>query len=73
MIDTLLIALGVYVLVGLIFAAHFLTRSIARYDSVANGSPMRFRLIILPGCVGLWPVLAVQMKRRGASSSENTP
>jgi hypothetical protein len=61
MIDTLLIALGVYSLIGVIFAIFFLVFKIQIIDSVASASPLRFRLIIFPGCAGLWPLLLFKL------------
>lgn len=51
-------ALEIYVLIGLAFAPSFLWRGAARLDPAAAGSPLGFRLIILPGAVALWPLLA---------------
>lgn len=56
---TLLVhALEIYAAAGLVFAVFFLWRGVARLDSAAAGSPLGFRLIILPGVVALWPLLA---------------
>lgn len=49
----LLIYLGVGLLVGL----GFIWRGVNRVDPVAAASPLIFRLVILPGSVGLWPVV----------------
>jgi hypothetical protein len=59
----LTIALGLYVLVGLLFAVPFVLRGVHRIDPVARESTLGFRLIILPGAVALWPLLAVRWSR----------
>jgi hypothetical protein len=58
MATSLVWALEIYAAAGLLFAVPFLWRGVARLDPVASGSPLGFRLIILPGVVALWPLLA---------------
>ena len=52
----LLLVLG-YVMVGLVVGLLFVLRGVGRVDPASAGSPFVFRLVILPGCVGLWPVV----------------
>lgn len=52
-----LAAVGVYVALGMVFAAAFLTIGVGRVDHAAAGSKWSFRAMILPGVVALWPVL----------------
>jgi hypothetical protein len=47
----------IYGVIGLVFAVAFITVGIGRIDSSAKGSPVTFRLLILPGVAALWPVL----------------
>jgi hypothetical protein len=47
----------IYVVIGLVFAVAFVTIGIGRIDSAAKGSPVMFRLLILPGVAAFWPVL----------------
>ena len=56
-----------YVVTGLSFGIAFVTVGITRLDPAARGTSTAFRLLILPGCVALWPVLAVKWvaRRRG--------
>lgn len=49
-----------YVGVGLVVGLFFVLRGVTRVDPAASGSPMVFRLVILPGCVGLWPVILMK-------------
>jgi hypothetical protein len=47
-----------YLGAGLLFGVFFLARGIERLDPAARGSSLGFRLIVLPGVVALWPLLA---------------
>lgn len=59
---TILLALAAYASLGSVFAAWFLARGVGRVDPAAAGSGVWFRLIILPGVVALWPVLALKAR-----------
>lgn len=59
----LLVAAG-YLLAGFAFAVAFVTVGVARIDRAARGTSVVFRLMILPGSVALWPVLAAKWVRR---------
>jgi hypothetical protein len=48
---------GIYAAAGVLFAAVFVTVGIGRVDPVAQNAPLGFRLIVLPGCALLWPLL----------------
>lgn len=50
-------AAGAYVAAGVVFAVAFVTRGVQRIDPAAKGAPLGFRLLILPGCAALWPML----------------
>ncbi len=54
----LVILLGVYAALGLIFAIAFVIRGVGRIDPAAQDGTWGFRLLILPGTVALWPLLA---------------
>jgi hypothetical protein len=58
---------AVYVAAGLVFAIPFLARGIEGLDPAARGSSLGFRLIVLPGVVALWPLLALRW-RAGATA-----
>jgi hypothetical protein len=47
-----------YAALGALFAITFLTVGIARIDHEAKGAGRGFRLIIVPGVIALWPLLA---------------
>lgn len=48
-IDTILVLVSLYLGLGAIFGAAFVTKGIARIDRVAKGSSPAFRALILPG------------------------
>jgi hypothetical protein len=54
----LLLALGIYAALGLLFGVAFVTAGVQRVDSIARGTGLGFRLLILPGVIAFWPVLA---------------
>lgn len=54
---------AVYIALGALFAAVFLTALLPRLDHAAKGAPPTFRLLILPGVVALWPLLLVRCVR----------
>ncbi|HEX9800487.1 MAG TPA: hypothetical protein VGC00_10015 [Thermoanaerobaculia bacterium] len=54
----LVLAAGVYAAAGLVFALAFVARGVERVDPAARGATLGFRLIVLPGVVALWPLLA---------------
>jgi hypothetical protein len=48
--------LAVYASLGLVFAVPFVWLGVQRLDSEAQGSGIGFRLLILPGVAGFWPM-----------------
>jgi len=54
----ILSGLGIYGLIGAIFAAWFVTAGVGGISPGARGSGVGFRLLIFPGSAALWPVLA---------------
>lgn len=63
MIEITLIVLSGYLAIGLCFAAFFVHKGLKRVDPVSEHSSLGFRIIIFPGMVMLWPILAVKWKR----------
>jgi hypothetical protein len=53
-----LIALGAWLACGIVFAIPFVMLGAGRVDPHAKGGSWGFRLLILPGTVALWPILA---------------
>jgi len=62
-------AAGLYLLLGALFAPFFLLRGVSSIDPTARESGWGFRLILLPGVIALWPLLA----RRWASGQRQPP
>lgn len=54
--EILLLLIGAYVLVGLVFGLWFVLRGVQR-DPAARAAGLGFRLLILPGSAALWPLL----------------
>jgi len=63
------ILIGVYLSLGVLFSVPFLFKRIQQSDPAARGASLGFRLIILPGVVLLWPLLA----RRWAAGVDHPP
>ena len=69
MASALLQVAAAYVGTGLLFALAFVSSGVQRVDPSARGAGWGFRLLILPGTVLFWPLLAV----RWASGSMHPP
>ena len=52
--------LGVYFLIGLIFGIAFITKGCVVVEPAVKGSGFRVRLLLLPGAIGLWPLLLMK-------------
>lgn len=61
---------GIYLAIGLLLAIPFVVRGVGRIDPVARRGSRGFRLLILPGCIALWPLL---MKRWMSGATEPPP
>lgn len=72
MVEVLLAAMGVHLLVGLLFGAAFVSKGVQRVDPAAAGSGVGFRLVILPGVAMLWPLLALRWMRGAGPPDERT-
>lgn len=49
-----------YLLIGLLFALYFVFYKIQKIDEAAHHTPLLFKLLILQGCIVLWPLLITQ-------------
>lgn len=54
----LLVLLGLYLALGVCFAVPFVMRGVNRIDPHAANGTRGFRMMIAPGVVFLWPLLA---------------
>jgi hypothetical protein len=68
--EVILWAAAVYLLPGFLIGVPFIWRGVQRVDSAAACASWGFRLIILPGCVALWPLL---VRRWNQGKNEDTP
>lgn len=65
MIDLVLILVAGYAALGLVAGVALAFVGIGRIDPVAAQSTWYFRLLVLPGLAGLWPVMLVKWARTG--------
>jgi hypothetical protein len=61
--ETFVVALAVYMIIGLAFAIPFLLVGVQRIDAQARGAGVGFRLLILPGAAAFWPLLLTRWIR----------
>jgi hypothetical protein len=54
-----------YLLLGIGFGSAFVAFGVQRLDPAARATSYLFRLLILPGAVALWPLLAAKWLRSG--------
>lgn len=56
---TLLVSIAtLYAVIGLLFAIAFVWKGVGKIDPSAVEGTLGFRLLIIPGTVALWPLLA---------------
>lgn len=67
----LVVAVGLYSLLGLLFSVPFVWWGVGRIDPSARRGTLGFRLLILPGTVALWPLLARRWLRRESPPPEH--
>jgi hypothetical protein len=58
-----LLVMAAYGALGLLFALPFHWRGLPALDAGAHGAGLGFRLLITPGVVALWPLLALRWAR----------
>lgn len=54
---------AIYIALGVVFSIYFVTYGVARMDSDAAESPVTFKVLIIPGSIALWPLLAYKLTR----------
>ncbi len=61
--ETLVLALGIYALIGLLVGLIYVFGGAGRIDPAAKGKglPFRVRLLLLPGIAGLWPLMLIKL------------
>ncbi|MEP5611946.1 MAG: hypothetical protein ABJP45_06835 [Cyclobacteriaceae bacterium] len=63
-VDIVLLLMGIYLMLGLLFSIYFLAKGAAKFDEDTKGSPWHFKLIIFPGIVLLWSILLFKTIRK---------
>ena len=56
-VTILLTVIGLYLLLGFLFAIPFVINGVQKIDHGANGGSIGFRIIIIPGTMVFWPFL----------------
>ncbi len=57
---------GLYAGIGLAAGLFMVTFGAARIDPAARGMPLQARIILLPGCAALWPLMIWKVYKREA-------
>ena len=60
--SNILIAIGVYLALGVLFAIAFLAVGVRKIDPDAREGTLGFRFLIFPGTVALWPILMMRWR-----------
>lgn len=67
MIETIanivLLALGLYLAIGIVFYAFFINKGVHKIDSDVKSAPLLMKLLIAPGTIALWPVLLKKSRK----------
>lgn len=73
--ETIWLMVGLYVGIGLVFGLLFVVLGASRIDHAAQGVGVFFRLIVLPGVAGLWPLMVIRLlsMRKINAPIEDTP
>lgn len=61
--ESITLGLGIYAALGLTVGLIYMFGGAGRIDPAAKGKglPLRARLIILPGIIGLWPLMLTKL------------
>jgi len=59
-VRAVLTAALIYLFAGALFTIFFLLKGIKKVDYDSHGSSWGFYLIIVPGCIMLWPLLLIK-------------
>lgn len=60
-IDLMVFGFYSYLIIGFVLGIAIILRGLNSIDPTTVGSPISFKLIILPGVVALWPMLIKRM------------
>ena len=56
--NMLVLSAGIYLTIGFLFSIPFAFFGTGKIDSAARGATLGFKLLIIPGSMALWPLLA---------------
>ena len=61
--ETLVLAIGLYFAIGFLVGLVYMFGGAGRIDPAAKGKglPLRVRFLILPGIIGLWPLMLIKL------------
>ena len=62
-----LLALGLYLLIGIVFYFPFIRSGVHKIDDGVRSAPLFMKILIFPGTVALWPILLKKVKKREKS------
>ena len=62
-INIVFIILGLYLLIGLVFAVAFLNKGAAKVDESAKGISWKTKLLLFPASVALWAILLPKWRK----------
>lgn len=51
----------VYFGIGVLFAIYFFSKGAAKIDPLISESKWTVRLLLVPGAIGLWPILLIRI------------
>ncbi len=51
----------IYLAIGLLFGIYFFIRGASQIDEQIKNSPWTVRLLLVPGAIGLWPLLFLKL------------
>jgi len=71
--SSFVLAAGIYLALGCLFAGPFVAVGVGRIDPDARQGTLGFRLLLVPGAVLLWPLLAWRWWRGLGPPMEATP
>lgn len=61
--EMLVLGLGLYAAIGILVGLIYMFGGAGRIDPAAKGKglPFRVRLLLLPGLIGLWPIMLTKL------------
>lgn len=71
LVGYLLVGLGLYTLIGLAVGFAFVFKGVRVIDPVADAAPLRVRMLFLPGCVAIWPIVLHHLRLYFQNGAKN--